>query len=64
MCTCNIDQDLSEVKKWNSGGRMSGFPLRPDQVRLVLSLPVFAQPHDPGTGLGQGCGRPLDSYTV
>lgn len=38
--------------KWNLGRRMSGFPLNPDQARLVLSLPVFAQPHDPGTAPG------------
>lgn len=46
MCTCSIDRDISEREKWNLGGCMSGFPLTPNQVRLVLSLPVFAQPQD------------------
>lgn len=54
MCACDIDRDLSEGEKWNLGGHMSGFSLNPDQARLVLSLPVFAQPHNPGSAPGEG----------
>lgn len=43
---------------WNLGGRVFGFPLNPDQARLVLSLPVFAQSHDPGTAPGRAVAGP------
>lgn len=36
----------------------SGFPVSADQARLVLGVPVFAQPHDPGVSPGEAVASP------